>query len=192
MWELDCGEGWALKNWCFWAVVLEKTLESLFDCREIKPVNSGGNQSWIFIGRTDVEAEVPILWPPDVKSWFIRKNPDAGNNRTQEKGTTEDSWMASLTQWTWVWVRSRSWRWTRKPGVLQSMGSKRIGQDWTELNWVQASGEGKKKVNSPPIWWSSNYTPGAWWWENFELKSQEKASVGGREGQCVKPATVRR
>ena len=78
MWELDHKEGWAQKNWCFWTVVLEKILESPLDCKEIQPVNTKGNQSWIFIGRTDVEAEVPILWPSDGKSWLTGKDPDAG------------------------------------------------------------------------------------------------------------------
>jgi len=90
MWELDHKEGWALKNWCFWTVVLEKTLENPLDCKEIQPVNSKGNQCWIFIGRTDVETEAPVLWPPDVKSRLIGKHPDAGKNwRQVEKGTTE-------------------------------------------------------------------------------------------------------
>ena len=83
-------ESWTIKNWCFWAVVLEKTLKSPLDCKEIKPVHPKGDQSWIFIGRTDAEAEAPILWPPDVKSWLIRKDPDAGKYWRQEKGTTED------------------------------------------------------------------------------------------------------
>ena len=91
MWELDYKESWALKNWCFWTVVLEKTLESLFDSMEIQPVHPKGNQSWVFIGRTDVEAEIPILWPPDSKKWLIWKDPDTGKNwRQEEKGTTED------------------------------------------------------------------------------------------------------
>ena len=91
MWELDYKESLALKNWCFWAVVLEKTLESPLDCKEMKPVNPKGNQSWMFIGMTDVESETPILWPPDVKSWLIWKDPDAGKDWGQEeKGTTND------------------------------------------------------------------------------------------------------
>ena len=90
MWELDHKESWALKNWCFWAVVLEKTLESPLDHKEIKPVNPQGNQSWIFIGRTDAEAETPILWPPDAKNWLVGKNPDAGKEWRQEKGTTDE------------------------------------------------------------------------------------------------------
>ena len=89
MWELDHKEGWAPKNWCFWTVVLEKTLESPLDWKEIKPVNPKGNQCWIFIGRTDAEAEAPIIWPPDGKSWLTGKDPDAGTYWDQEKGVTE-------------------------------------------------------------------------------------------------------
>ena len=91
MWELDYKESWALKSWCFWTVVLEKTPESPLDCKEIKPVNPKGNQSWIFIGITDVEAETPILWPPKVKNWIIGKDPNAGQDwRREEKRTTEN------------------------------------------------------------------------------------------------------
>ena len=99
MWELDHKEGWALKNWCFWTVVLEKTLESPLDSMEIKPVNPKGIQSWIFIGRTDVKAEAPILWPPDVKSWITGKDPDGGKDwRWEEKGMTEDE-MVGWHHW---------------------------------------------------------------------------------------------
>ena len=91
MWELDDKESWAPKNWCFWTMVLEKTLESPLDCKEIQPVHPKGDQSWVFIGRTDAKAETPILWPPDAKSWLIGKDPDAGRDWEQEeKGTTED------------------------------------------------------------------------------------------------------
>ena len=91
MWELDCEERWALKNWCFWTVVLEKTLESPLDCKEIQPVHPKGDQFWVFVGRTDAEAETPILWPPHVKSWLIGKDPDAGRDWGQEeKRMTED------------------------------------------------------------------------------------------------------
>ena len=90
LWELDYKENWALKSWCFWTVVLEKTLESPLDCKEIQAIHPKGNQSWIFIGRTDVETETPILWPPYVKGWLIWKDPDAGKDWKQEKGTTED------------------------------------------------------------------------------------------------------
>ena len=111
MWELDYKESWAQKNWCVWTVVLEKTLGSPLDCKEIQPVHPVGNQSWIFIGRTDVKAETPVLWPPDVKNWLIGKDPDAWKDwRSEEKGNRGwDSWMASPTQWTWVWVDSSSW-----------------------------------------------------------------------------------
>ena len=91
MWELYCEESWAPKNWCFWTVVLEKTLESPLDCKEIQPVHSKGDQSWVFIGRTDAKAETPVLWPPHVKSWLIGKDSDAGRDWGQEeKGATED------------------------------------------------------------------------------------------------------
>ena len=96
MWELDCEESWALKNWCFWTVVLEKTLESPLDCKEIQPVHPKGDQTCVFIGRTDVEVETPILWPPHAKSWVIGKDPDVGRGWGQEeKGTTVDE----MTGW---------------------------------------------------------------------------------------------
>ena len=126
------------KNWCFWTVVLEKTLESPLDCKEIQPVRFKGNQSWVFIGRTDGEAETPVLWPPHAKSWLIGKDPDAWRDWGQEeKGAGEGGGgMASPTRWTWVWVNSRSWWWTGRPGV-RFMGWQRVGHDWaTELNWT--------------------------------------------------------
>ena len=99
LWEVDLKESWVPKNWCFRTVVLEKTLESPLDCREIKPVNPKENQSWIFIGRTDAEAETSILWPPDVKSWLTGKDPDAGEFwRQEEKGMTEDE-MVGWHHW---------------------------------------------------------------------------------------------
>ena len=98
MWEMDYKESWAPKNWCFWTMVLEKTLESPLDCKEIQPVHSKGNQFWIFIGRTDVEAETPILWPPDAKSWLIGKDPDAGKDWKWEKGRTENE-MVGWHHW---------------------------------------------------------------------------------------------
>ena len=128
-----------LKNCCFWTVVLEKTLESPLDCKEIQPVYPKGNQSWIFIGMTDAEAETPILWPSDAKNWFIGKDLDAGKDRRQEEKGTDRGWdgrMVSLSWWTGVWVSSRSWWWTGKPGMLQSMGSQRVRHDWaTELTF---------------------------------------------------------
>ena len=131
MWELDYKESWAPKNWCFWTVVLEKSLESPLNSKEIQPVHPKGNQSWIVLGSTNAESDTTILWPPHAKNWLTRKDPDAGKDwRREEKGTTGwDVWMASLTWWTWVWVSSRSWWWTGKPGVLQSMGSQRVEHD---------------------------------------------------------------
>ena len=117
----------------FWTVVLEKTLESPLDSKEIQPVHPKGNQSWIFIGRIFAVAEIPIVWPPDVKNWLIGKDPDAGKEG-DDRGW--DGWMAPPTQWTWVWVNSESWWWTGSPCMLQSMGSERVWHDWTtELNW---------------------------------------------------------
>ena len=98
MWELDYKESWVLKNWCFWTVVLENTLASPLDCKEIQPVHPKGNQSWIFIARTDAEAETPILWPPDAKTWLNGKDPNAGKDWRQEKGTTEDE-MVRCHHW---------------------------------------------------------------------------------------------
>ena len=127
------------KNWCFWTMVLEKTLESPLDSKEIQPVHPKGDQSWVFIGRTDAEAETPILWPPDAKSWLIWKDSDAGKDWEQEeKGTREDEmvgWHHSLNEHEFG-VNSRSRWWTGKPGVLRFTGLQRVGHDWVnELNW---------------------------------------------------------
>ena len=108
MWELDYKEGWAQKNWWLWTVVLEKTLESPLDCKEIHPVHSKWNQSWAFIVRTDVKAETPVFWPPDAKSWLLWKDPDVGKDwREKEKGTTEDEmvgWHHQLTGHKYGWT----------------------------------------------------------------------------------------
>ena len=136
MWELDCDESWAPKNWCFWTVVLEKTLESPLDCKEIQPVHPKGNQSWIFIRRSDAEAETPILGHLMQRTDSLEKTLMLGKTKGRRRGWRGwDGWMASATQWTWVWASSRSWWWTGKPGVLQSMGLQRVRYDWaTELN----------------------------------------------------------
>ena len=134
----DYKESWVPKNWCFWTVVLEKTLESPLDCKETQPVHPKGNQSWVFIGRTDVEAETPILWPPDANNWLIWKDPDAGKDwRQEEKGRTEDEMVGLHHQLNGrVWVNSKSWWWTERPGMLQSTVSQWVRHDWaTELNW---------------------------------------------------------
>ena len=155
MWELDHKESWAPKNWCFWTVVLEETLKSPFDSKESKTVNPRGNQSWIFIGRTDAEDEAPIFWPLDARNWLIRKDLDAGKDWSlggegDDRGW--DGWMASLAWWTWVWASSGSWWWTGKPGVLQSMGSQRIGRNWaTELKWTKSNGLSYFSAHGLPI-----------------------------------------
>ena len=142
MWELDYKESWAPKNWCFWSVMLETTLECPLDSKEIKPVNPKENQSWIFIGRTDAEAEATILWPLDAKNWLFWKAPfpDTGKDWRQEGGDDRglDGWMTSPTWWIWVWTGSGSWWWTGKSGMLQSTGLQRAGQDlsnWTDNIW---------------------------------------------------------
>ena len=138
MWELNYKESWTQKNWCFCTVVLEKTLESPLDCKEIQPVQPKGDQSWVFIGRTDVEAETPIFWPPDSKSWLIGKDPDVGKDWGQEKkGKTEDEnvgWYHGLNGHEFGWTPGVQW--TERPGMLWFMGSQRVGHDWvTEMNW---------------------------------------------------------
>ena len=144
MWELDYKESWALKNCCFWTVVLEKTLESPLDCKEIQPVHPKVDQFWVFIGRTDVEAETPILWPPDAKNWLIWKDPDAGNDwKREEKGTTEEEmvgWHHRLNEHEFEYA----------PGVGDGQGSLACCSPWdhkesdmTEwLNWTERVGNG--------------------------------------------------
>ena len=124
MWELDHKEGWALKNWCFWTVVLEKTLESPVDCKEIKPVHPKGNQPWVFIERTDAEVEALILWLPDAKSWLIGKDPDAGKDwRQKEMGVTEDE----MTGWH-HWLNGREFEQTL--GDSKGQGSLACCSPW--------------------------------------------------------------
>ena len=120
-----------------WVILVHQPRESLFECKEIKPDHPKGIKSWIFFGRADVEAETPILWPTWYEELTHRKRPWCWD-RLKEGGDggDRDAWMASLTQWTWVWVSSRSWWSTGRPGVLQSMGSQRVGHDWT-LNWIE-------------------------------------------------------
>ena len=159
MWEMDHKEVWAPKNWCFWTVVLEKTLESPLDCKEIQQVNPRGNQSWIFIGRTDAEAEPPILWPPDVKNWLIRKDPDAGKDwRQEKKGTTEDK----MVRWH-HWLYGHEFE--QAPGVGDGQGSlaccspcgckesdmtERL--NWTEGRWLEQNPPELRKVLLGHLW----------------------------------------
>ena len=146
--ELNYKEGWTQKNWCFWIVVLEETLESPLDCKEIQPVHTKGSRSWVFIGRTDVKTETPVFWPPDMNTWLTGKDPDALKMGGEGENRGWDDWMASLTQWTWVWVNSGSWWWTGRPGVLQFTGLQRVGHDWVnELNWTELDSKESKPVN---------------------------------------------
>ena len=144
MWELDYKERWVLKNWCFWTVVLEMTLESPLECKEIQPVHPCGDQSWVFIGGNDAKAETSILWPPHVKSWLTGKDWCWEGLGTGGKGDDRgwDGWMASQTWWTWVWVNSGSRWWTGRPGVLWFMGSQSRTRlnNWTGLNWTELEG----------------------------------------------------
>ena len=161
MWELDYKESWALKNWCFWTVVLEKTLESPLDSKEIQPIHPIGNQSWVFIGRNDAEAETPIVWSPYVKSWLIGKDPDAGKDwRQEEKGMTEDEMVG------WHhWFNGPEFEWTLGVGDGQGglmccspWGCKESdtteGLNWLCLHWIK--GNILLKLTSPTSFSSFN------------------------------------
>ena len=139
MWELDYKESWGPKNWCFWTVMLKKTLESPLDYKEIQPVHPKGDQSWVFFGRTDAEAETPILWPPDAKSWLIRKDPDAGKDwRQGEKGMTEDEMVGWHHR-----LNGHGFGWT--PGARDGQGGLACCSSWDlkksdtteQLNWIE-------------------------------------------------------
>ena len=160
MWELDCEEGWAPKNWCFWTVVLEKILESPLDCKKIQPVHPKGDQSWVFIGRTDAKAETPILWPPHAKSWLIGKDSDAGRDwGEEEKGTTEDE----MAGWNHR-LDGHGFGWT--PGVGDGQGglaatvhgvteSQTWLSDWTELTPHTSARVGVQTPTQPAPEWVS-------------------------------------
>ena len=147
MWELYHKEGWAPKNWCIWTVVLEKTFESPLDCKEIQPVHPKGNQSSVFTGRTNAEAETPILLATWCKELILQKRPwcwerlkagGEGDDRGWEgDNRRQDGWMTSPTLWTRVWVSSGNWWWTGKPGMLQSREWQRVEHSWAiQLNWT--------------------------------------------------------
>ena len=162
MWEVDCEESWAPKNWCFWTVVLEKTLESPLDCNEIHSVHFKGDQSWVFIGRTDAKAETPILWPPQlikIKSWLIGKDSDAGRDSGQdEKGTTEDEMVGWHHRLYW-----HEFEWT--PGVGDRQGGlvccdswgRRFRHDWaTDLNSPDLIWISSDLLNTQKVVYSTN------------------------------------
>ena len=143
MWESDYKGSWVLKNWCFWTGVLENTLENPLDCKKIQPVNPKGNQYWIFIGRTDSEAEIPILWPPDAKNWLIRKDSDAGKDwRQEEKGMTEDEMVG------WHhWLDRHEFE--QAPGVGDGQGSLVCYSPWCHkesdtIEWLNWADQGIK------------------------------------------------
>ena len=139
MWELDCEEGWAPKTWCFWTVVLENTLASPLDCKESQPVHPKGDQSWVFIGRTDAEAQTPILWPHHAKNWLIGKDSDAGRDGVQEEKVTTEDEMAGWHHW----LDGCESEWT--PGVGDGQGGLACCNSWglkesdttEQLNWSE-------------------------------------------------------
>ena len=163
MWELDHKEGWEAKNWCFQILVLEKTLESSLDCKEIKLVNPKGNQPWIFIGKTDTEAEVPVLWPPDAKSWLIGKDPDAGKDWEQEeKGVTEDQMVGWHHQ-----LNEHEFEQALGDGEGQGslvcyglQGCKQLGTtEWLNNNNQPRRAPGQRKYRMSPNEWDPSMDP---------------------------------
>ena len=188
MWELDCEESWALKNWCFWTVVLEKTLESPLDCKEIQPAHSEGDQPWVFFGRNDAKAETPVLWPPRAKSWLTGKDSDAGRDWGQEeKGTTEDE-MAGWHHW----LDGRESEWT--PGVVDGQGGLACCDSWghkesdtTErLNWTGLNLEANNshRVSSMAQWQLKLIqSPLNFWTEEVGERTQVNQRCQGMRGE---------
>ena len=184
MWELDCEESWELKNWGFWTVVLEKTLESPLDCKEIQPVHSKGHQSWLFFGRNDAKAETPILWPPHANSWLIRKDSDAGRDWGQEeKGMTEDE-MAGWHHW----LDGREFEWTlgvgaRQGGLAAIHGvakSQTRLSDWTELNYyVPSIVLRASSLQDCPVKWTVLSFPSYRWRNRGSFVQDHTANVLG-------------
>ena len=163
MWKLDRKESWAPKNWCFWTMMLEKTLKSPLNCKEFKPVNPKGNQSWILTGRTDAEAETPILWPPDAKSWLIGKDPDNGKDWGQEeKGLAEDEMVGWHHR-----LNGHGFGWT--PGVGDGQGGVVCSGSWGH----------KESDTTEQLNWTEEFTPQQWnegiqdLWMNRMLESSE-------------------
>ena len=156
MWELDCEEGWVPKNWRFWTVVLEKTLESPLDCKEIQPVHCEGGQPWDFFGRNDAKAETPVLWPPNAKSWLIGKDSDAGRDWGQEeKGMTEDE-MAGWHHW----LDGHESQWT--PGVGVGQGGLVCCDSWS----LKESDTTEQLISDLSLWYCFIGSTCALWWHN--------------------------
>ena len=190
MWELDCEEGWAPKNWCFWTVVLEKTLESPLDCKETQPIHSEGNQPWDFLGRNDAKAENPVLWPPHVKNWLIGKDFDSGRYWGQEeKGMTEMRWLDSITdsmdmnlgELPEMVMDREAWR----AAIHGFTKSRTKLSDWTELNWVLHLSlmlfpiSVRIELNSLTPYWGPLVT---YWWREA---STEHVGIGFRNPQVL-------
>ena len=153
MWELDYKESWAPKNWCFWNVVLERTLESPLDCKEIKPDTPKGNQSWIFIGRTDAEAETAVFWPPVAKNWLLGSDPDSGKDwRQEEKGTTEDEMV-------WWHHRLDGHEFEQAPEVGEGQGGPACCSPWGH----------KESDTTEWLSWTDNTSLHFWGWQKYFL-----------------------
>ena len=172
MWELDCEEGWAPKNWCFWTVVLEKTLESPLDCKEIQSVHSEGDQSWVFTGKTDVEAETPILCPPDAKTWLIWKDPDAEKDwRQEEKRITEEEMVGTNSMDMSLSELREMMKRVGKLGMLQSLGSQRVRYNWLTEQQIPNLGRNCR------FWWATQTLPQRakyWSLEDLQRSLDEK------------------
>ena len=184
MWELDYKESWALKNWCFWTVVLEKTLESPMDCKEIQPVYPKGNQLWILPGRTDAEAEAPILWPPDAKNWILGKDPDSGKDwRQEEKGTTEDV-MAGWHHWL------NGHEFEQAPGVGDGQGSLAYCSPWDckesdMTKWLNCSELKRMQIRGKLLGkttWNNNALKS---WKLEEKKQYDRLDWNRRENLVI-------
>ena len=172
MWELDCEENWAPKNWCFWTVVLEKTLESPLDCKVIQSVHPKGDPSWVFFGRTDTKAETPVLWPPHAKSWLIGKDSDAGRDWGQEeKGMTEDE----MARWH-HWLDGREFEWTPEDGdgqgglVCCDSWSCKESDTTERLNWTELNPMLDIWLKTPRLSWGQHLLLGLLLWSGLSRR----------------------